>query len=98
MNGEIFNFLEIKKKLHEKYFFRTETDTEVVANAYQEWGEKSFEIFNGQFAIVIFDLTKNKLIIVRDRLGICPLYYYMDKSKFIFSSEVNAITKNLEKK
>ena len=53
MNGEIFNFLEIKEKLKNKYNFKTKTDTEVVANAYEEWGAEAFKKFNGQFAISI---------------------------------------------
>ncbi len=98
MNGEIFNFLEIKEKLKNKYNFKTKTDTEVVANAYEEWGAEAFKKFNGQFAIVILDLEKNKVIFVRDRLGIMPLYYFIDDKKFLFSSEVSAITKSLKEK
>ena len=92
------DFNQKLKKIKNKYNFKTKTDTEVVANAYEEWGAEAFKKFNGQFAIVILDLEKNKVIFVRDRLGIMPLYYFIDDKKFLFSSEVSAITKSLKEK
>ena len=99
LNGEIFNFHEIKKQLLDKgYFFKTRTDTEVVSNAFEEWGDECFKLFNGQFAIAILDTKIKKLFIVRDRLGISPLYYYQDQNTFVFASEVNSIVKYLNRK
>ena len=61
LNGEIFNFLELKEELKKKgYKFFTSTDTEVIANAYSEWGLESIQKFNGQFAISILDIKKKK--------------------------------------
>ena len=99
LNGEIFNFHEIKKQLLSKgYFFKTRTDTEVVSNAFEEWGDECFKFFNGQFALSILDVKEKKLLIVRDRIGISPLYFFQDKNIFIFASEVNSIVKVLDKK
>lgn len=99
LNGEIFNFHEIKKKLLVKgYVFKTRTDTEVVSNAFEEWGDECFQFFNGQFSIAILDTKKKKLIIVRDRLGISPLYFFQDQYSFIFASDVNSIVNCLDKK
>ena len=89
LNGEIFNFIEIKQKLLQKgYFFKTGTDTEVIANSYQEWGKKCFKFFNGQFAIAIYDMIEDRFIIARDRIGIVPLYYKFEKNSFIFFKSV----------
>ena len=99
LNGEIFNFLEIKKELiNLGYKFKSKTDTEVVANSFEEWGKECFKKFNGQFSIVIFDVVHERLILARDRIGIAPLYFYKDDNKFIFSSETNSILQILDKK
>ncbi|MBW2990855.1 asparagine synthase (glutamine-hydrolyzing) [Candidatus Woesearchaeota archaeon] len=93
-NGEVYNFKEIRKKLEKKgYKFKSASDTEVVLYAYQAWGAKCLEMFNGMFAFCIYDLKKKKLILARDRIGIKPLYYYYNKKKkkFIFASEIKAI-------
>ena len=75
-NGEIYNFAEIKSELVEKgYHFHTNTDTEVIIYAYEEWGENSLQKFNGMYAFAIWDDRKKKLLIARDRLGEKPLYY-----------------------
>ena len=92
LNGEIFNFLELKEELKKKgYKFFTSTDTEVIANAYSEWGLESIQKFNGQFAISILDIKKKKIFLIRDRLGIVPFFYYLNKKSFFFASEINAI-------
>ena len=97
LNGEIFNFVELREELKKKgYKFITSTDTEVVANAYCEWGLKSIQKFNGQFAISILDIKNKKIILVRDRLGIVPLFYYTNKNNFFFASEINAIFSSSE--
>jgi asparagine synthase (glutamine-hydrolysing) len=91
-NGEIYNYLEIKKKLEQKgYIFKSKTDTEVVLYAYQEWGTECVKKFNGMFAFAILNTETEELFIARDRIGIKPLYYYNKGHAFIFSSEVKAI-------
>ena len=91
-NGEIYNFKEIKNKLLKiGYKFYSQTDTEVILNAYKEWGVNSFIHFNGMWSFAIFDEIEKKLIISRDRYGVKPCYYYNDKNKFIFSSEIKGI-------
>ena len=91
-NGEIYNFKEIRKELKELgYKFISNTDTEVILFAYKEWKEDCLHKFNGMFAFAIWDKDKQELFIVRDRLGIKPLYYYNKDNKFIFSSEIKGI-------
>src|SRR3989339_513903 len=92
-NGEIYNFKEIRETLlGEGYRFASETDTEIVAAAYHHWGTQCVEKFNGMWAFCIYDRDKNNLFLSRDRFGVKPLYYYFDGNKFIFSSELKAIT------
>ena len=90
-NGEIYNYLELKKELNIKYNFVTLTDTEVILYAYQEWGESCLDHFNGMFAFAIYDLKERSLFLARDRFGIKPLYYYYDKNSFIFASEIKGL-------
>ncbi len=94
-NGEVYNFKEIREKLEKKrYTFKSNTDTEVILNAYQEYGEECLSMFNGMFALCIYDQKKKKLFMARDRIGIKPLYYYWDEEDFIFASEIKAILKS----
>lgn len=90
-NGEIYNYLELKKELSSKYNFITRTDTEVILYAYQEWGTKCLNRFNGMFAFAIYDMKTRTLFLARDRFGIKPMYYYYDKDRFIFASEITSI-------
>ena len=91
-NGEIFNFKEIKKDLQEKgHSFSSNTDTEVVIHAYEEYGTDCLKYFNGFFSFALYDSKKKVIFLARDRIGIKPLYYYYDKKKFIFASEIKAI-------
>jgi asparagine synthase (glutamine-hydrolysing) len=91
-NGEIYNYLIIKKDLEEKgYQFESETDTEVILAAYREWGADCLDRFNGMFAFVIHDASSNSLFISRDHAGIKPLYYYFDGETFVFSSTISGI-------
>ena len=92
-NGEIYNFKEIKKILLKKgYIFNTKnSDTEVLLLSYIEWGLKCVDKFRGMFAFAIWDNIKKKVFLVRDRVGIKPLYYKLDSKKLIFSSEIKAI-------
>jgi len=93
-NGEIYNFQEIRAELEStgRKFIST-GDTEVILHAYDEWGAKCVERFNGMFVFAIFDEKKRILFITRDRLGVKPLYYYYDKRHFVFASEIKAILK-----
>jgi len=90
-NGEIYNFIELRNELEEKYIFKTKTDTEVILAAYQEWGEDCLNKFNGDWAFVIYDSIKKEFFGARDRYGIKPFYYYLDKNELIFASEIKAI-------
>ena len=91
-NGEIYNFPELRKELESKgYRFRSKTDTEVIVHLYEEEGLNCIRRLRGMFAFVIWDEKKRRLVLVRDRLGQKPLYYYMDREKILFSSEIKGI-------
>ncbi len=90
-NGEIYNFPEVRKLLEKKYRFRSNSDTEVILYAYQEWGVRCLDKLSGMFSFVIYDKEKKLLFGARDRLGQKPLKYYLDKGKLIFASEIKAI-------
>lgn len=92
-NGEIYNYLELKQELATSYNFQTTTDTEVLLAAYEKWGIKMVEKLDGMFAFALIDLSLNKTFLVRDRFGIKPLYYYLDKQNLIVSSELKALFK-----
>lgn len=92
-NGEIYNYVELKKELITDggYAFRTESDTEVLLRAYQHWGENCVNKFNGMWAFAIYDSFENKLFCSRDRFGVKPFNYALVDGQFIFSSEIKAI-------
>lgn len=91
-NGEIYNFLELRKNLVEQGVnFRTFSDTEVLLSLYQCYGTKMLSYLNGMFAFVIYDQRKNSFFGARDRLGIKPLYYHVNKNGFFFASEIKAL-------
>lgn len=90
-NGEVYNYLELRDTLEGKYPFKTRTDTEVVLNAFIEWGPACLEKFNGMFSFVIYDTRTTELFFARDRFGIKPFYYYLDDKTFVFASEERAI-------
>lgn len=92
-NGEIYNYLELRKQLESFGFsFFTNTDTEVLLNAYVYWGREVLNRLNGMFSFCIFDSKKNELFVARDRYGVKPLYYayHPDKGLF-FSSEIKQL-------
>jgi asparagine synthase (glutamine-hydrolysing) len=90
-NGEVFNFLELKKDLIQLgYNFISESDTEVIIAAYTFWGKDCLYKFNGMWAIAIWDNKEKKIWLARDRFGIKPLYYTLSKNYFAFASETNA--------
>ncbi len=94
-NGEVYNFESIKSQLRKLgYKFISTSDTEVILFSYQEWGIDCLKKFIGMFAFSIFDKRQNKLIIVRDRAGVKPLYYYTDQDQFMFSSELKSFHKH----
>lgn len=91
-NGEIYNYLEIKKILIDKgYKFQTSSDTEVLIKAYDLWGEKFIKKLNGMWALCILNKKTNKLILTRDFFGEKPLFYYIKNQKFLFGSEIKYI-------
>jgi len=91
-NGEIYNFQELRSELEEQgHKFKSNTDTEVIIHAYEEYGEDCLQKFNGMFAFCIYDSNKKRLFLARDRLGKKPLYYYWDGKRFIFASELKSI-------
>jgi len=94
-NGEIYNFMALKKELQALgHKFRSHTDTEVVIHAYEEWGTDSFLRFRGMFAFALWDGRQCQLYLVKDRFGIKPLYYYKDDDKLAFASEVQALARS----
>lgn len=89
-NGEIYNFLELKKELSDYQFVST-CDTEVIIAAYLKWGKECFNRFNGMFAIAIYDRETQEVILARDRIGKKPLYYWCDNGNLVFASELKPI-------
>ena len=91
-NGEIYNFLEIRRELVGLgYPFRSRTDTEVIVNGWHAWGPKLFSRLRGMFALAIWDRRSQRLILVRDRVGKKPLYYAATETAFLFGSEIKAL-------
>lgn len=94
-NGEIYNFKDIRAELEKKYSFTSTSDTEVIINAYKEWGIDCVRRFNGMFSFALYDVRAEKLFLVRDRLGVKPLYYTRHKTShgtiLLFGSEIKSI-------
>ena len=91
-NGEIYNFRELRAELEAKgYWFRSQSDSEVVLYSLAEWGSDALLKFNGMFALAFWDRKEKKLLLARDRYGIKPLYYYQDHKKLVFGSEQKVI-------
>jgi asparagine synthase (glutamine-hydrolysing) len=94
-NGEIYNFRELRIELEALgYQFHSATDSEVVLNAYAEWGSAAVNRFNGMFAFAIWDLRERALFLARDRYGVKPLYWWHGDDLFAFASEVKAIVRH----
>ena len=91
-NGEIFNYIELREQLLGKgHSFATRSDTEVILNAYREFGEDCVNYFNGQWAFAIWDAKEHTLFLSRDRLGVRPLFYTQTTDSFLFASEIKAL-------
>ena len=91
-NGEIFNYLELKKVLIQMgHTFRTKSDVEVLLHLYEEYGIDFLNKLNGQFAFAIYDRKERRLFLARDQFGINPLYYAHVNGLFVFASEIKAI-------
>lgn len=98
-NGEIFNYIELRKELEIKgHRFRTHSDTEVIVHLYEEYGENCLAKLNGQFVFSIWDKNKQELFLARDRAGIRPLFYHQSPNLFVFGSEIKAIFEHPEVK
>ncbi|MBL3591368.1 MAG: asparagine synthase (glutamine-hydrolyzing) [gamma proteobacterium endosymbiont of Lamellibrachia anaximandri] len=91
-NGEIFNYIELRSDLIKSgHHFSTHSDTEVIVHLYEDYGDDFVRLLNGQFSIALWDANKQKLLLVRDRVGIVPLFYTRFNNSLIFASEIKAI-------
>lgn len=92
-NGEIYNFQELRKDLEEKghRFYTSHSDTEVIVHLYEEYGNDFVHKINGMFAIVLWDKNNDKLILIRDRMGVKPLFYAQLDNNLVFGSEIKSI-------
>lgn len=90
-NGEIYNYLEIKQELQKEYSFSSDSDTEVILSAYKAWGISMLDKFIGMFAFAIWDVQEQKLLLVRDRFGVKPLYYAFKDNTLVFASEIKTL-------
>lgn len=94
-NGEIFNYKALKAELQLKgHTFRSDCDTEVIIHGYEEYGAGWMEKCNGMFSFGLWDPAREFLLLARDRMGVKPLYYYMDDHCFVFASEIKAILRH----
>ena len=91
-NGEIYNFLELRKELEQQgHTFNTHTDTEVILALYQQYGEACLEKLNGMFAFALWNKQQQQLFLARDRIGKKPLYYFQQDGRFAFASEIKSL-------
>ncbi len=91
-NGEIYNYIELRGELQSLgYVFHTQTDTEVILNAYHAWGVDCLNRFNGMWSFALYDKHKNRIFCARDRFGIKPFYYHFNGARFLFGSEIKTL-------
>ncbi|MBQ7252553.1 MAG: asparagine synthase (glutamine-hydrolyzing) [Kiritimatiellae bacterium] len=96
-NGEIYNFAEIREELEKHgHRFKSKADTEVILHGYEQWGFECVKKFIGMFAFALWDAPKKRLWIVRDRIGVKPLYWYHKAGRFVFGSEIKCILEDPE--
>jgi len=89
-NGEIYNYLELRKELEAQHTFKTQSDTEVLLHGYETWGSDLPKHLRGMFAFALYDLKDKTLFLARDNFGIKPLYYYQENDTFMFASEIKS--------
>ncbi|MBL8521425.1 MAG: asparagine synthase (glutamine-hydrolyzing) [Betaproteobacteria bacterium] len=95
-NGEIFNYKDVRSTLIAKgHQFKTQSDTEVIVHAYEEYGDDCPSHFRGMFAFALYDLQRRRLLLGRDRLGIKPLYFHVSGDQLMFASEINPLLQQL---
>lgn len=100
-NGEIYNYKNLKKELEDTgESFKTNSDTEVILRLFNKFGVESFKRLSGIFAVCIWDKLKKKIYLVRDTIGVKPIYYHFNKlkNKFIFSSSIKSVLLSLDSK
>jgi asparagine synthase (glutamine-hydrolysing) len=91
-NGEIYNYRELRGQLKGcGHHFKTQSDTEVVIHAYEQWGAECASRFNGIFALCLWDEKKQSMYLARDHFGVKPLYYHDDGKRFLFASEIKSL-------
>jgi asparagine synthase (glutamine-hydrolysing) len=91
LNGEIYNFKQLRRNLESKYDFFSNSDTEVVLRLFQEQKEETWALLNGMFAVAVYDSHTQELFLARDHAGIKPLFYHQSAEKLIFGSELKAL-------
>ncbi len=98
-NGELYNHKELRNKIAHRYSFKSQSDTETLLYAFIEYGEQLFTQLNGMFAFAVLDKKKGQLFIVRDQMGVKPLYFYRKDQVFLFASELKSMLeyKSLDK-
>jgi asparagine synthase (glutamine-hydrolysing) len=91
LNGEVYNFAELRRELEPRHTFRSQGDTEVVAHGYEEHGDAVVEALDGMFALALWDASRRRLVLARDAFGKKPLYYWHDDRRLVFASEIKAL-------
>jgi asparagine synthase (glutamine-hydrolysing) len=91
LNGEIYNFRELRAQLEGRHSFRSKGDTEVIVHLYEDRGAQALESLDGMFAFAIWDSRARRLLLARDHFGKKPLYYFVDRKELIFASEIQAL-------
>src|SRR6266699_7135173 len=91
-NGEIYNHADLRRELEARgHRYRTQSDTETIVHAYEEWGDECVHRFRGMFAFALWDARARRLLLVRDRLGIKPLYWTRAGDHLLYGSEIKAL-------